>query len=343
MLEFTSEYGISEALHPELPGPEDRIIDFSEGKAQPRVDVFQQKVWEKYPAMLHQALRFPKKLEQPLLLGGREGVPDYCGLAYECSKRWDADREYVFPRGCDNTEHTLHPDPETTRGTTLLSKNGSRPRAAHEVPLLIVTANRVIEIEDMAAATDSSGVPSTIERSPLDFAYENPSQQSTGPKDQKATAPEVPPPENVTIVGIAPEAGPVERVAATDPPTIKERRKRGHDRVDTNAPPKILRRDHADPRSTKSTRGGKSLDANGIHSPNSCATSMLDAPEACQDLVDHIAPPGYFLELRHLHNDDFLKQYNVNLARQVAMESQLRLRFEQEAKLLKKSVAQVAH
>nr|GEY85466.1 hypothetical protein [Tanacetum cinerariifolium] len=70
--------------------------------------------------------------------------------------------------------------------------------------------------------------------------------------------------------------------------------------------------------------------------------SMLDTPEACQDLVDHVALPGYFLELRHLHNDDFLKQYNVNLARQVAMGSQLRLRFEQEAKLLKKSVAQVA-
>nr|GFC75916.1 hypothetical protein [Tanacetum cinerariifolium] len=70
--------------------------------------------------------------------------------------------------------------------------------------------------------------------------------------------------------------------------------------------------------------------------------SMLDTPEACQDLVDHFAPSGYFLELRHLHNDDFLRQYNVKLARQVAMGSQLRLRFEQEAKLLKKSVARVA-
>nr|GEZ74407.1 transposase (putative), gypsy type [Tanacetum cinerariifolium] len=36
------------------------------------------------------------------------------------------------------------------------------------------------------------------------------------------------------------------------------------------------------------------------------------------------------------------EEYNVNLARQVAMGSQLQLRFEQEAKLLKKSVAQVA-
>nr|GFA29894.1 hypothetical protein [Tanacetum cinerariifolium] len=32
LLEFTSEYGISEMLHPELPGPGDRIVDFPEGK-----------------------------------------------------------------------------------------------------------------------------------------------------------------------------------------------------------------------------------------------------------------------------------------------------------------------
>nr|GFD34610.1 hypothetical protein [Tanacetum cinerariifolium] len=53
-------------------------------------------------------------------------------------------------------------------------------------------------------------------------------------------------------------------------------------------------------------------------------------------------PPGYFSELRHMHNEDVLRQYNINLARQVAMGSQLRLRFEQEAKLLRKSVAQVS-
>nr|GFC19436.1 hypothetical protein [Tanacetum cinerariifolium] len=70
--------------------------------------------------------------------------------------------------------------------------------------------------------------------------------------------------------------------------------------------------------------------------------SLLDTPEACQDLVDHAAPPGYFFKLRHMHNEDFLGQYNINLARQVAMGSQLRMRFEQEAKLLRKSVAQVA-
>nr|GFA03982.1 hypothetical protein [Tanacetum cinerariifolium] len=53
-------------------------------------------------------------------------------------------------------------------------------------------------------------------------------------------------------------------------------------------------------------------------------------------------PPGYFFELRHMHNEDFLGQYNISLAWQVAMGSQLRLRFEQEAKLLRKFFAQVA-
>nr|GFC81517.1 hypothetical protein [Tanacetum cinerariifolium] len=76
-------------------------------------------------------------------------------------------------------------------------KTRNRPRAAHEVPFLTVIANRLIEMEDPAAATDSSGVPSIIERSPLDFVNENPSQQSTGPEDQQTAAPEVPPPENV--------------------------------------------------------------------------------------------------------------------------------------------------
>ncbi|GJV69113.1 hypothetical protein Tco_1484622 [Tanacetum coccineum] len=58
--------------------------------------------------------------------------------------------------------------------------------------------------------------------------------------------------------------------------------------------------------------------------------------------VDHIAPPGYFSELRHLPNADLLSQYNMNLARKVAMGSLLRLRFEQEVMLLKKVKAKIA-
>ncbi|GKC47614.1 hypothetical protein Tco_1065336, partial [Tanacetum coccineum] len=39
------------------------------------------------------------------------------------------------------------------------------------------------------------------------------------------------------------------------------------------------------------------------------------------ELVDHLAPPGYFSELRHLPNEEFLGQFNMTLARQ-AMEGE---------------------
>nr|GEX96972.1 hypothetical protein [Tanacetum cinerariifolium] len=167
-----------------------------------------------------------------------------------------------------------------------------------------------------------------IERSPPDFANKNPSQQSTGgdgteDQGQETVAPEVSPPKNVTTTGVAPETGLVEEIAAMGPRVIKKCRKRESENTSFTS---VVE-------SPKSIYQSKLGVTNGCH---------LDTLEACQDLVDHIAPPGYFSEMRHLHNDDFLGQYNINLARRVAMGSQLRLRFEHEAKLLKKSVAQVA-
>nr|GFD41119.1 hypothetical protein [Tanacetum cinerariifolium] len=122
-----------------------------------------------------------------------------------------------------------------------------------------------------------------------------------------------------------------------------------------NAPPKSLRRDHADLQPSGSSRGGKSLDAMqlclasnifmyegvpaDVSDPDPLAFAdapsprpadvirLLNTLEACQDLVDHAAPPSYFSELHHMHTDNFLGQYNINLARQVAMGSQLGLRF----------------
>ncbi|GKD37504.1 hypothetical protein Tco_1257711 [Tanacetum coccineum] len=115
LLEFTSEYGILEGLHPELPGPEDTIVGFPKGKVD--MDLF-----------------------------------------------------------------NLISTPNPTK-----VKTGTRPRAAHEVSLLTITASRVIDMEDPTTAIESSGTPSTIEKSPLDFAIENLSQQITkgdGTEDQ---------------------------------------------------------------------------------------------------------------------------------------------------------------
>nr|GEY81399.1 hypothetical protein [Tanacetum cinerariifolium] len=72
--------------------------------------------------------------------------------------------------------------------------------------------------------------------------------------------PEVPQPEDVPATS-APKVGQAEEVDATDPFTAIESRKRGHDGADVNAPLKVLRKDHVDPRPTGSTHGGKSLTA----------------------------------------------------------------------------------
>nr|GFA33350.1 hypothetical protein [Tanacetum cinerariifolium] len=243
-----------------------------------------------------------------------------------------------------------------------------------------LTASRVIEMDDPTAVTDSSGVPSTIERSPLDFSFE------AVASDQGTVAPEMPPSEDVPATDV-PGAGQAEEIAATDPLAAPESRKRGRDGSDVNAPPKSLRRDHADPRPSGSSHGGKVLlpynwvcrlpflclktllqasvtrircsslthhhaipqmlpskssqgtamagdsESENVSSPVEVGSpesiyrsewgvvngSLLDTPEACQDLVDHVAPPGYFSELRHLHDDEFLRRYNVNLARQETM------------------------
>nr|GEU85167.1 alpha/beta hydrolases superfamily protein [Tanacetum cinerariifolium] len=293
LLDFTSEYGIPEMLHPELPGLGDRIVDFPEGK-------------------IFSLIRAPNPTKV---------------------------------------------------------KVESRPRTPHEVHLLTLTANRVIEMDDPTAATDSSGVPPTIERSPLDFSLE------AGASDRGTATSEVSPSGDVPAAA-APEPSQVE-VDAADPPAAIESCKRGRDGSDANAPPISMPEDvptgvsdpdplffadplarpsadvaqsspgiaaAGDPESENVSSPAEVGSSGGVYRPEWGVTngSLLDTPEACQNLVDHVALPSYFSELRHMPNADFLGQYNVNLARQVAMGSQLRLRFEQEAKLLKKSVAQVA-
>nr|GEV33258.1 hypothetical protein [Tanacetum cinerariifolium] len=232
-------------------------------------------------------------------------------------------------------------------------KTGSRPRAPHEVPLLTLTAPRVLEMDE-PAATDSSGISSTIERSPLDFAHE------AGASDQGAAAPEMPSSEDVPATA-APGGGQAEETATMDPPAASQSRKRGRDGPDVNAPqshcerimlirdpqgapmgesfaaynwvwhlllcPKMLLWASSpgiaaagDPEFENASSPAEVRSPGSVYQPEWGVTngSLLDTPEACQDLVDRVAPPGYFSELRHMHNEEFLRQYNVNLARQVA-------------------------
>nr|GEW62123.1 hypothetical protein [Tanacetum cinerariifolium]GEY65441.1 hypothetical protein [Tanacetum cinerariifolium] len=232
-------------------------------------------------------------------------------------------------------------------------KVGSRPRAPHEVPLLTLTANRVIKMDDPATASESSGVPPTIERSPLDFSLE------AGASDQGTAASEVSPSGEVPAAA-APKPSQV-GVAAADPPAATESRKRGCDGTDANAPPKSLRRDHVDPWPSGSSHGGKSLAAiqlgqastasmpedapTGVSDPDPLSSSgvvTVEDPESenASSPTEVGSPGGVYRPEWGVTNGSILD--TPKASRQVALVSQLRLRFEQEAKLLKKSVAQVA-
>nr|GEY89415.1 hypothetical protein [Tanacetum cinerariifolium] len=281
LLKFTSKYGISEMLHPELPGPGDRIVDFPEDKVDECV--------------------FPTAVEW----------------------RTNASKDGMPANEIDLFSLIRAPNPTKV-------KTGSRPRAPHELLLLTLTAPRVIEIDEPAVATDSSGVPSTIERSPLDFA-------------QETAAPEMSPPEDVPVTTASGTDQAVLLLMLATPIhwlLLTLRHPHPADVVQSSQGVAIA----GDPKSENVSSPAEVGSPRSVYRPEWGVTngSLLDTPEACQDLVDHAAPPGYFSELRHMHNEDFLEQYNINLARQVAMGSQLRLRFKQEAKLLRKSVAQVA-
>nr|GEU33274.1 uncharacterized mitochondrial protein AtMg00810-like [Tanacetum cinerariifolium] len=417
-ISFTFEYGISEDLHPELPGPGERIVNFPEGKVGVYTKFFE---FANFRLPLSQFLfdilgYYQIHLSQPSVIGAakvshfeikcrilnivptlslfrvfyissfnsgwmsfskrpRKNTPQFYTKPLDSLKNWNNRffwvDEKVFPTVVDwrtsapkdempaenayspeavmvlNTHRTpIQKQPEALLCLVELSrryflgdeayptfrhdddrdmdlfnlirvpnptkvKTGTRPRAAHEVPLLTVTANRVIEMEDPAATTDSSGVPSTIERSPLDFANENPSQQSTGGKSLAAmglgmgsTCPI--PTSRDTLVDVSdpdplsfadPQSLPTANVAQSSKGAVVV----GDPKSENTSFTSMV----GSPESIYRTEWGVT---------NGC---LLDAPEACQDLVDHIAP-------------------------HVAIRSQLRLRFEQEAKLLKKSVAQVA-
>ncbi|GKD02551.1 hypothetical protein Tco_1177525 [Tanacetum coccineum] len=143
-------------------------------------------------------------------------------------------------------------------------KTGTRPRTAHEVPLLTVIVSRQINMEEPAATSESSGAPSTIDRSPLDFSNKNPSEpinEGDGAEDQgpETMASVVPPAGPLLTTGVAPNIVEEEETAADAPLVSKRRRKRANEESNVNAPRKVLRKDFDVSHPTQSTVGGKSL------------------------------------------------------------------------------------
>nr|GFA30027.1 hypothetical protein [Tanacetum cinerariifolium] len=266
LLEFTSEHGIPETLHPVLHGPEDRIVDFPEGKIEVYTRVF--------PTVVDWRTNAPK-----------DGMPAAGTYSLE------AVRGVAAPE---------IPSSEDVPATVASGVGQAEEAATMDPPTASESRKKGHDGADVNAS------PKSLRR---DYADPQPSGSSRGGKSLAAI-----------------QLGMASSVVLEDAP------------VGVSDPDPVS---FADAPSRHPADVAQS--SQGIAAVGDPGSENVSSPaEACQDLVDHAAPPGYFSELRHMHNEEFLGQYNINLARQVAMGSQLRLRFEQEAKLLRKSVAQMA-
>ncbi|GJT53198.1 hypothetical protein Tco_0988252 [Tanacetum coccineum] len=370
LLEFTSEYGIPESLHPELPGLEEPIVEFLEGKVGVYTKFFE-----------FENFRWMSFSKQP-----GKNTPHCYTKPLDSLKNWNNRFFWVYEKilptvvewgtnapkdempsadsysAADvttlNTCRTLiQKQPEALLCLVGLSRNYFLGDDVYGLVQLDQCPESYQDMDDTIATSESSGIPSALEKFSLDFANENLPPPLITKKDgmeeqvHDGLSSEIPPVENPTVTEETPtdvrDSGPlsyakpqlhperdVAHKAATEIPT-------GHIAT-TEVQGQIFAESPESGKSASFSSAGGS--PRGIFQLewgviNNC---RLDTPDACQDMVDHIVPPGYFSKLRHLSDTDFLSQYNVNLARQVAMGSQLRLRFEQEVRLLKKATAKIA-
>ncbi|GKE48810.1 hypothetical protein Tco_1480068 [Tanacetum coccineum] len=137
--EFTSEYGIPESLHPEFPGPEEPIMEFSEGKVSVYTNFFK-------------FANFRIPISQFL---------------FDILGHYQIHLSQLLVIDIDLFNLISAPNPTKVKTET-------RPRAANDVSLLTATTSRVIDMEETTVASGSSGTPSALEKSLLDFANENP-------------------------------------------------------------------------------------------------------------------------------------------------------------------------
>nr|GEW21687.1 septin and tuftelin-interacting protein 1 homolog 1 [Tanacetum cinerariifolium] len=280
----------SRNVHPELPGREDRIVDFPEGK----VGVYTSKrPGKNTPQCYTKPLDFLKNWNNcffwvdervfPTVVDWqtnvpKDGMPADATYSIEAVRALDMHRTPIqkqpemllYKANCyllivEMDLFNLIRAPNPTKVNT-----ESRPRAPHKILVLTLTATRVIEMDEPAVATDSSGVPSTIERDHTDL---RPSGSSNGGKSLAAIQ------LGLASYVFVPEGAP----------------------ADINDP-----------------------------DPLSFADAPLRYPVDVVQSSQGIAAAG----------DS--KSENVSSPAEVESSGNLRLRFEQEAKLLRKSVAQVA-
>nr|GEW88086.1 hypothetical protein [Tanacetum cinerariifolium] len=293
LLEFTSEYGITESLHPKLPSLEDPIVEFPKGKCYTKpLDLL--KNWNNrffwvddrvFPAVVDCRTSALKDQMPPVGSYSGENVTTL-------NTHMDLFSLISTPNPAKTWKTRLgHQDLQGHRPLTKSGEGNDRQGRPCE-------QNASQRGPDEAEAN----VPPKVMRK--DHVASHPSQSTLGGKSLA----DIGRGTGTTISVPATQEVSVHAEGVSDPDSLSSSRKV----VVTE-----------DPNSEKSTSftsmvgSPGSIYQSGWGVTNTC---RLDTPAACQDMVDHIVPPGYFSELRHLPNDEFLNQYNTTLKPKVAIE-----------------------
>nr|GEX38014.1 putative transposase (putative), gypsy type [Tanacetum cinerariifolium] len=248
----TSQSTIQNDLHPELPGLEERIVDFPKDSLKNWNNRFFWVDERVFPTAVDWHTNVSKDEMPAANTYSRADVAVLNTRRTPIQKQPETllclvglSRRYFL--GDDVYPTFLHDNDRDMDLFNLISapnpskvKTGLRPRVAHEVPLLTATTRWVIDMEDPDVATESSGTPSAIKKSSLNFDNENQSPPMT---------------EEVSLE---------EEVAAMGPRLSKKHHIRENDGADANAPPKVLRKDYASVRPEQRTRGGKIVSTIGL-------------------------------------------------------------------------------
>ncbi|GJZ46738.1 hypothetical protein Tco_0600570 [Tanacetum coccineum] len=146
---------------------------------------------------------------------------------------------------------------------------------------MTATASRVIQMGDAAELSTSSGTPSTVERSPLDFSNEDAPRQG------------------YTEAIVEPNL--VQEMISMGLTIRKRRRQRDAGEEGSKAPAKELRKDHDIARAEHSARGGKSLAGMSVDTGLALhAQKTQEPPIATQTVND----PNTFVMLNAVPRQD---------------------------------------
>nr|GEX55136.1 hypothetical protein [Tanacetum cinerariifolium] len=120
---------------------------------------------------------------------------------------------------------------------------------------------------------------------------------------QDEVAFKIPPKGNASVTGVALETGLEKEFTSMGPLVNKRRRKRGNNKEEANAPPKVLRTDYDASRPAQSTHGGKFLALMGLDVGSLLSTLAAQGPSTATKSVSDPEPLSYANPLLYPEKD----------------------------------------